>query len=68
MIRKIKTLFTQPSLDTLAQRELEDAKRCLFAAQCEHEYQEHNIKLQMARVARFTAMLSPTPNQPQSTQ
>lgn len=56
-ITYIKSLFTAPSAEVLALRELEDAKRRLLEAQTAREYAESMCKYHEARIKRLTAYL-----------
>lgn len=56
-ITYIKSLFTAPSAEVLALRELEDAKRRLLEAQTAREYAESMCKYHEARIKRLTTYL-----------
>ena len=56
-INWIKTVYGTPSAETLALRELEDAKRKLLDAQSSREYSESICKYHEARIKRLTAYL-----------
>lgn len=49
----IKAMFTTPSAEQLAVRELEQAKRELLQAQTQKEYWEQIVVYQSKRVARL---------------
>lgn len=53
----VKTIYTPPSAETLALRELEEAKRKLLEAQSGREYADSMCKYHEARVKRLTAFL-----------
>jgi len=50
----IKQLFTQPSADVIAVRELEQARRELLAAQNAQEFYLSQAQYNEARIARLT--------------
>lgn len=54
----IKTLYTVPSAEMLALRELEEAKRKLLEAQTGREYADSMCKYHEARIKRLTAYLN----------
>ena len=56
-IEYIKNIYRAPSPETLALRELEDAKRSLLEAQSGREYAESMCKYHEARIKRLTAYL-----------
>jgi hypothetical protein len=57
MIEELKKLWQTPSAETLALRELEDAKRKLLDAQSGREYADSMCKYHEARIKRLTAYL-----------
>ncbi len=61
MIREIvnylKNMYTVPTAETLALRELEDAKRKLLDAQTSREYADSMCKFREAQIKRLTAYL-----------
>jgi hypothetical protein len=56
-LESIKNIFRAPSAESLALRELEDAKRRLLDAQSGREYAEAMCKYHDARIKRLTAYL-----------
>jgi hypothetical protein len=57
MIRELKKMWTTPSAEVLALRELEDSKRRLLEAQTAREYAESMCKYREAQIKRLTAYL-----------
>lgn len=53
----LKSVYTTPSAEVLALRELEDSKRSLLEAQSTKEYAESMCKYHEARIKRLTAYL-----------
>jgi hypothetical protein len=53
----VKNAYTTPSAETLALRELEDAKRRLLEAQTAREYADSMCKYREAQIKRLTAYL-----------
>ena len=54
MLDYIKTIYTVPSAEALALRELEEAKRKLLEAQTGREYADSMCKYHDARIKRLT--------------
>jgi hypothetical protein len=57
MINEIKKLWTTPSAEVLALKELEESKRRLLEAQTAREYAESMCKYREAQIKRLTAYL-----------
>jgi hypothetical protein len=57
MISEMKKLWTTPSAEALALRELEEAKRRLLQAQTAREYADSMCKYREAQIKRLTAYL-----------
>ena len=57
MIQELKKLWSTPSAESLALRELEDAKRKLLDAQTSREYAESMCKFREAQIKRLTAYI-----------
>jgi hypothetical protein len=57
MINQLKKLFATPSAESLALRELEDAKRRLLETQTAREYAEAMCKYREAQIRRLTVYL-----------
>jgi hypothetical protein len=57
MIFNIEKLWTTPSAEALALRELEESKRRLLEAQTAREYAESMCKYREAQIKRLTAYL-----------
>lgn len=57
LIEYIKNAYRKPSPETIALRELEDAKRSLLEAQSGREYADSMCKYHEARIKRLTAYL-----------
>lgn len=57
MINELKKLWTTPSAEALALRELEEAKRKLLDAQTSREYAESMVKFREAQIKRLTAYI-----------
>ena len=57
MIFNLQKIWTTPSAEALALRELEDAKRNLLQAQTAREYAESMCKYREAQIKRLTAYL-----------
>ena len=53
----LKKLLSTPSAESLALRELEDAKRKLLDAQTSREYAESMCKFREAQIKRLTAYI-----------
>lgn len=53
----LKKLFTTPSAESLALRELEDAKRKLLDAQTSREYAESMCKFREQQIKRLTTYI-----------
>ena len=53
----VKNVYTTPSAESLALRELENAKRSLLEAQSSREYADSMCKYHEARIKRLTAYL-----------
>ena len=57
LINYLKKVYTTPSAETIALRELEEAKRNLLEAQSGREYADSMCKYHEARIKRLTAYL-----------
>lgn len=57
MMNELKKLWSTPSAESLALRELEDAKRKLLDAQTSREYAESMCKFREAQIKRLTAYI-----------
>lgn len=57
MYNWVKNVYTTPSAEVLALRELEEAKRRLLEAQTAREYAESMCKYREAQIKRLTAYL-----------
>lgn len=57
MIEYLKKLWTVPSAESLALRELEDAKRKLLDAQTSREYAESMCKFREQQIKRLTTYI-----------
>jgi len=57
IVNWLKNLYVRPSAETLALRELENAKRSLLEAQSAREYADSMCKYHEARVRRLTIYL-----------
>lgn len=57
LIDYIKHIYTPPSAETLALRELEEARRMLLESQSAREYADSMCKYHEARIKRLTAYL-----------
>jgi len=57
MISEMKKLWTTPSAEALALRELEEAKRRLLQAQTAREYADSMCKYREAQIKRLTAYI-----------
>jgi hypothetical protein len=57
MYNWVRSAYTTPSAETLALRELEDAKRRLLEAQTTREYADSMCKYREAQIKRLTAYL-----------
>ena len=53
----VKSIFTVPSAEVLALKELEEAKRKLLEAQSAREYADSMCKYHEARIKRLTSYL-----------
>ena len=56
MIQELKKLWSTPSAESLALRELEDAKRKLLEAQTSREYAESMCKFREMQIKRLTRL------------
>ena len=59
----IKRLFTKPSADELAQRELDDARRDLLEMQRKRDYYQKMSEFCMIRIDRVRQQLKETANE-----
>lgn len=57
MIDELKKLWTTPSAEAIALRELEEAKRKLLDAQTSREYADSMVKFREAQIKRLTAYI-----------
>lgn len=57
MIEHLKKLWTTPSAESIALRELEDAKRKLLDSQTAREYAESMVKFREQQIKRLTAYI-----------
>lgn len=57
MLKQLTEPFRKPSAEILAQRELEDAKRELLAAQAGLEYAAAMVDYHTSRIQRLSAMV-----------
>ena len=57
LIDYIKNIYTPPSAETLALRELEEARRRLLESQSAREYADSMCKYHEARIKRLTTYL-----------
>jgi hypothetical protein len=57
MIDKVKKLLATPSAESIALKELEDAKRQLLEAQTTREYADSMCKFREAQIKRLTAYI-----------
>ena len=57
LIEYIKNVYTTPSAEVIALRELEEAKRKLLEAQSGREFAESMCKYHEARIKRLSAYL-----------
>ncbi len=57
MINELKKLWSTPSAEALALRELEDAKRSLLESQTSREYAESMCKFREAQIKRLTTYI-----------
>ena len=57
MMQELKKLWSTPSAESLALRELEDAKRKLLDAQTSREYAESMCKFREAQIKRLTVYI-----------
>jgi hypothetical protein len=57
MIEKLTKLWTTPSAEVLALRELEESKRRLLEAQSAREYADSMCKYREAQIKRLTAYI-----------
>lgn len=58
MLKKITSLFRTPSAETLALRELEEAKRELLESMRHAEYHSNMVRYHQARIARLGTVAS----------
>ena len=56
-IEQIKAIFETPSVQVVALKELENAKRMLLEAHSAREYSESMVKYHEARIRRLTSYL-----------
>ena len=57
MINELKKMWATPSAESIALRELEDAKRKLLEAQTSREYADSMVKFREAQIKRLTAYI-----------
>lgn len=57
LIEYIKNIYASPSAETLALRELEEARRRLLESQSAREYADSMCKYHEARIKRLTTYL-----------
>lgn len=57
MIEQLRKLWTTPSAEAIALRELEDAKRKLLDSQTAREYAESMVKFREQQIKRLTAYI-----------
>ena len=57
LIKWVKNVYATPSAESLALRELEEAKRSLLETQSAREYAESMCKYREAQIKRLTAYL-----------
>ena len=57
LINWVRNAYTTPTAETLALRELEEAKRRLLQAQTAREYADSMCKYREAQIKRLTAYL-----------
>jgi hypothetical protein len=57
IVNWVKNVYTVPTAETLALRELEDSKRRLLEAQTAREYADSMCKYREAQIKRLTAYL-----------
>jgi hypothetical protein len=57
MLEQLKKLWTTPTAEELALRELEDSKRRLLQAQTAREYADSMCKYRETQVKRLTAYI-----------
>ena len=57
MINQLKKLWATPSAESIALRELEEAKRKLLDAQTGREYADSMCKFREAQIKRLTAYI-----------
>ena len=57
MMNELKKLWSTPSAEAIALRELEDAKRKLLEAQTSREYAESMCKFREMQIKRLTAYI-----------
>lgn len=58
MIQELKKLWSTPSAEVIALRELEDAKRKLLEAQTSREYAESMCKFRESQIKRLTTYIN----------
>lgn len=56
-IEYIKSLFAQPSAETIALRELEDSRRELLRAQAQQEYTAKMVEYHQGKITRLGKFL-----------
>lgn len=64
VIQELIEIFRKPSVEVMAQRQLEDARRSLLSAQEHMEYAASLVQFHEARIRRLSEMLHPTKNKP----
>ena len=57
LVNWVKNIYTTPSAEALALRELEDSKRKLLEAQTAREYFDSMCKYREAQIKRLTAYM-----------
>lgn len=57
MIRSLTSLFRKPSAEELAQRELDEAKRCLLESQRARDYHAKICEFYVTRINSLTKQL-----------
>ena len=66
VINYLKNVYTVPTAETLALRELEDSKRKLLEAQTAREYADSMCKFREAQIKRLTTYLHNATSEVQS--
>jgi hypothetical protein len=59
----IKRLFTKPSAEELAQRELDEAKRLLLDSQRTRDYHQKMVEFHQVRISSLTKQLKESANE-----